>query len=96
MGAKRSDAFPELPTIGEFYPCYEANIWLGLFAPAGTPDPVRAEIATALDSPDVKQRLYDAGGLKPLTMPPADFASLIEHDAAKYEKIVREMGIAIN
>ena len=44
MVAKRSAAFPDLPTIGEFYPGYEVTIWLGLFAPAGTPAPIVTRI----------------------------------------------------
>ena len=71
-----------------------------VFAPAGIPQPIldrlREEIANALDSPDVKQRLLESGGLRALVLRPAEFASLIEHDAAKYEKIVRETGIAID
>src|SRR4029077_18457425 len=60
-GARRSPEFPELPTIGEFYPGYEVTIWLALFAPAGTPEAVlarlRAAIETTLAAPDVKQKL---------------------------------------
>src|SRR5207302_775441 len=60
-GGKRSAQYPELPTIGEFYPGFENSIWLGVFAPAGLPEAVlerlRAEIRRALESGDVKQRL---------------------------------------
>src|SRR5262249_15582653 len=47
-GKARSKRFPELPTIGEFYPGYGIDIWLGLFAPAGTPEPIVAQLRTAL------------------------------------------------
>src|SRR5215470_18680578 len=51
-GKKRSPLFPDMPTIGEFYPGYDVTIWLGLFAPAGTPEPIltrlREEIHKAL------------------------------------------------
>ena len=99
-GAKRPDAFPDVPTIGEFFPGYEATIWLGVFAPAGTPQPIidrlRDEIAKALASPDVRSKLNAAGGLQPLELKPAEFAALIESDSAKYGKIVREVGISLD
>jgi len=43
-GRQRSKGFPELPTIGEFYPGYAVDIWLGPFAPAGTPEAVIAAL----------------------------------------------------
>jgi tripartite-type tricarboxylate transporter receptor subunit TctC len=96
-GAHRSDLFPELPTIGEFYPGYEMTIWLGLFAPAGTPEPVlgrlREEIGAALASPEVKERLARAGGLQPFVTTPTEFAALIRRDYDKYGKLVREIGV---
>ena len=99
-GAKRSEAFPDVPAIGEFYPGYDATIWLGLFAPAGTPEPVmdrlRAEVGKALASPEVRQKLNTAGGLQPLVLKPPEFAALIESDAAKYGKMVRELGITLD
>jgi len=99
-GAKRSEAFPDVPAIGEFYPGYDATIWLGLFAPAGTPEPVmerlRAEVGKALASPEVRQKLNTAGGLQPLVLKPPEFAALIESDAAKYGKLVRELGITLD
>jgi len=99
-GAKRPEAFPDVPTIGEFFPGYEATIWLGVFAPAGTPQPVldrlRDDIHKALASPDVRAKLNSAGGLQPLVLSPAEFAALIESDAAKYGKIVRDVGITLD
>jgi tripartite-type tricarboxylate transporter receptor subunit TctC len=99
-GAKRSHLFPDLPAIGEVYPGYEMTIWLGLFAPAATPEPVlarlREEIAKALASPDVKERLNNAGGLQPLATSPAEFAALIHRDYEKYGKLVRELGVKVD
>jgi tripartite-type tricarboxylate transporter receptor subunit TctC len=99
-GAARSDVFPELPTIGEFYPGYEMTIWLGLFAPAGTPEEVLARLrqglAKVLVLPDVREKLHAAGGLQPLNMPPADFAAMIARDFAKYQKLVRDIGAKID
>src|SRR4029450_10603564 len=65
-GRERSPEFPDLPTIGEIYPGYEVTIWLGLFAPAGTPDAVLVRLRTAvnraLGAADVKEKLNAAGG----------------------------------
>lgn len=99
-GARRSAEFPDLPTIGEFYPGYEVTIWLGLFAPAGTPEPVlarlRAAVATALAAPDVKERLNSAGGLEPFASTPEAFAELIRSDYEKYGRIVKQVGIKLD
>jgi tripartite-type tricarboxylate transporter receptor subunit TctC len=96
-GAKRSDLFPDLPTIGEFYPGYEMTIWLGLFAPARTPDPVlarlREELAKVLAQPEVKERLANAGGLQPFVTSPEEFVALIRSDHEKYGKLVRAIGV---
>jgi len=96
-GARRSDVFPELPTIGEFYSGYEMTIWLGLFAPAGTPEQVlgrlREEIGKALASPDVTEKLGRAGGLQPFVTSAPEFAALIRRDYDKYGKLVREIGV---
>jgi len=99
-GRKRAAEFPDLPTIGEKYPGYEATIWLGLFAPAGTPAPVlerlRAEVNRALTDPAVEARLRDAGGLEPLITTPEEFGALIRSDYEKYGRIVREVGARID
>jgi len=68
-GLHRSDIFPDLPTIAEFYPGYEVTIWLGLFAAAGTPEPVlaslHAEVNKLLAEAETRNRLHAAGGLEP-------------------------------
>jgi tripartite-type tricarboxylate transporter receptor subunit TctC len=99
-GAKRSELFPDLPAIGEYYPGYEMTIWLGLFAPAGTPEPVlerlREEVAKALASPEVREKLGKAGGLHPLSTSASEFAALIRSDYEKYGKLVREIGVKLD
>jgi tripartite-type tricarboxylate transporter receptor subunit TctC len=98
-GAKRSEQYPELPTIGEFYPGFESSIWLGLFGPANIPDSVltrlRGEIRKALESPDVKQKMNAAGGLDPYVTTPQEFSALIRRDYEKYAKVVKEVGIKL-
>jgi tripartite-type tricarboxylate transporter receptor subunit TctC len=99
-GAKRSPQYPELPTIGEFYPGFENSIWLGLFGPAGIPEntlaKLRAELKRVLESPDVKQKLNNAGGLDPYVATPEEFAALIRRDHAKYAKVVKDVGIRVD
>ena len=99
-GAHRSAQYPELPTIGEFYPGFESSIWLGLFGPANIPEPaltrLRAEIRKALESPDVKQKMNAAGGLDPYLTTPEEFAALIRRDYEKYAKVVKDIGIKLD
>jgi len=98
-GKKRSPLFPDMPTIGEFYPGYEVTIWLGLFAPAGTPEPIvttlRTEVQKALGQPELADKLNVTGALQPLMESPEDFAALIRHDYEKYGKLAREIGIKV-
>jgi tripartite-type tricarboxylate transporter receptor subunit TctC len=99
-GSRRSPEYPDLPTIGEFYPGYEVTIWLALFAPAATPEPVlavlRAAVATALAAPDVKEKLNGAGGIETFATTPEEFAALIRRDYDKYGRIVKMIGVRID
>jgi tripartite-type tricarboxylate transporter receptor subunit TctC len=100
-GLRRSAAFPELPTIAEFYPGFETTIWLGLFGPAGMPEPVvarlRADIAKVLATPDVKEKLNrSGGGLDPFASTPEEFAGLIRRDYEKYGRIVKQVGAKVD
>jgi tripartite-type tricarboxylate transporter receptor subunit TctC len=99
-GEKRSATFPELPTIGEFYPGYSNSIWLALFAPAGTPEPIleklHAETSKALSQPDLKDKYNKAGGLEPYVTTRAEFAKRIADDYAKFGKLVKEVNITVD
>jgi tripartite-type tricarboxylate transporter receptor subunit TctC len=99
-GAKRSEQYPDLPTIAEFYPGFENSIWLGLFGPAGIPEAtlarLRSELRKVLESPDVKQKLNAAGGLDPYVASPEEFDALIKRDYAKYAKVVKDIGIKLD
>ena len=99
-GGHRSAQYPDLPTIGEFYPGFENSIWLGLFGPAGMPEAtlskLRAELKRVLDSPEVKQRMNAAGGLDPYLATPEEFAALIQRDYEKYAKVVKEIGLKVD
>jgi len=96
-GTKRSSAFPELPTIAEFYPGFENSIWLGLFGPAGMPQEVlarlRSETKKALELPEVREKLHAAGGLEPLVTTPEEFTALIRRDYDRFGKLIKEGGI---
>jgi len=99
-GKKRAPRFPDLPTIGEFYPGYAVDIWLGLFAPAGTPEPIvttlRTEVHKLLTNAEFAKKLNVSGSLEPLVLSPTDFSKLIHEDYEKYGQIVRQLGIKIN
>jgi tripartite-type tricarboxylate transporter receptor subunit TctC len=92
----RSEALPDLPTIGEFLPGYEASQWYGIGAPKNTPaeivDRLNKEINAALADPKIKARLADLGGT-PLVGSPADFGKLIAEETEKWAKVVKFAGI---
>jgi tripartite-type tricarboxylate transporter receptor subunit TctC len=96
-GKKRSPMFPDMPTIGEFYPGYEVTIWLGLFAPAATPEAVvtrlRDEVRKALGQQDFVEKLNVTGRLEPLNLAPKEFGELIRKDYDKYGKLVKDVGV---
>jgi tripartite-type tricarboxylate transporter receptor subunit TctC len=99
-GARRSAQYPDLPTIGEFYPGFENSIWLGLFGPAGIPETalsrLRTEIRRVLEMPEVRQKMNAAGGLDPYVTTPDEFQALIRRDHAKYAKVVKDVGIKLD
>jgi tripartite-type tricarboxylate transporter receptor subunit TctC len=92
----RSDALPDLPTVGDFVPGYEASGWYGVCAPSRTPveivDKLNLEINAALADPKLKARLAELGGAA-LPGSPADFAKLIAEETEKWGKVVRAANI---
>jgi tripartite-type tricarboxylate transporter receptor subunit TctC len=95
-GEKRSSVTPELPTISEAgVKGYEATIWLGIMAPAGTPRPVlerlNAEITRVTSRPDVVQN-WAAQGAVPMKMSLAEYEKYLHADIAKWAKIVKISG----
>jgi len=93
--AKRSEALPDLPTVGEFVPGYETSLWLGLGAPKGTSaeiiDTLNQETNAALTDPKIKPRLADLSGMV-LTGSPADFGKLIADETEKWAKVIKFAG----
>jgi tripartite-type tricarboxylate transporter receptor subunit TctC len=94
--AKRSDALPDIPTVGEFLPGYETSNWYGVGIPKNTPaeiiDKLNKEINTGLADPKMKARLADFGGT-PLVGSPADFGKLIADETEKWGKVIRAANI---
>jgi tripartite-type tricarboxylate transporter receptor subunit TctC len=94
--AVRAEVLPELPTVGDFVPGYEASQWYGLCAPKNTPkdivDKLNAEINAVIAEPAMKARLAAIGG-EPLPGSPADFGRLIAEETEKWGKVVRTAGI---
>ena len=93
--ATRSDALPDIPTVGEFVPGYEASTWFGVGVPKTTPaeivDKLNKEINAALADPNVKARLADLGGTV-LADSPAEFGKLIAEETEKWGKVVKFSG----
>jgi len=99
-GKKRLAAFPDVPTIGEFYPGFANSIWLGLCAPKGLPNAVAArlrnEVNRILTLPDVKEKFARSGALEPLITTPEEFAAMIKADYDKYGKVVKDVGAKVD
>ena len=94
--ATRSEVLPDVPTVGEFVPGYEASAWYGVGAPKNTPaeiiDKLNREINAALADPKIKARLADLGGTV-LPRSPADFGKLIADETEKWGKVIRTANI---
>lgn len=98
--AQRSPEMPEVPTIAEAgVPGFEARVWIGLLAPAGTPAGIvgklNGEIAKLMRTDDVKKLLVPTG-MEPDTDTPAQFGAFLKDDYEKWGKVVRESGATVN
>lgn len=96
-GDKRSTVLPNVPTASEAgVPDYEATIWLGIMAPAGTPKDVierlNEEIARAIAKPAIREAWASQGAV-PMTMTPAQFETYLKGDIDKWAKVIRQAGI---
>jgi tripartite-type tricarboxylate transporter receptor subunit TctC len=94
--AARSAALPDVPTVSEFVPGYEATAWFGLGAPKNTPSEIvaklNAEVNAGLVDTKIKERLADLGG-EPMPMSAAEFSKHIADETEKWGKVVRTAGI---
>jgi tripartite-type tricarboxylate transporter receptor subunit TctC len=91
----RSDALPDVPTVADFVPGFEASAWFGIGAPAGTPPEIIAllnrEINAGLADPKLKARLIELGGML-IAGSPADFGKLLAEETEKWAKVVKFSG----
>jgi tripartite-type tricarboxylate transporter receptor subunit TctC len=94
--ATRSAALPDIPTMAESVPGYDASGWYGIGAPKNTPpeivDRLNKEINTALADPKMKARLADLGAV-PMSMTPAEFGKFIASETDKWGKVIRDANI---
>jgi tripartite-type tricarboxylate transporter receptor subunit TctC len=94
--AMRSGALPDIPTVAEFLPGYEASGWFGIAAPKNTPseiiDRLNEEINAGVADPKIMPRLVDLGGM-PLSGSPADFGQLIAEETEKWRKVIQAANI---
>ena len=92
----RSTALPDIPTVADFVPGYEASLCVGIGAPRNTPveivDRLNKEINAALANPKINAQLADVGGMA-LAVTPADFGKLIADETEKWGKVVQAAGI---
>ena len=95
--AKRLDALPDLPTIGETVKGYEAFAWIGIGAPKGTPPEIIAslnkQLNAAVSDATIKQRLLALGATPMEPMTPEAFGKMMADDYAKWDKVIKSAGI---
>jgi len=96
--AEREPSFPDLPTVGETVPGYEATAWFGIGMPKDTPreiiDKVNAEVNRALADPAMRAKLAALGG-KPIGGTPEDFGKVIAAETKKWAPIVKASGAKV-
>jgi tripartite-type tricarboxylate transporter receptor subunit TctC len=94
--ATRSQVLPEVPTVGEFLPGYEATTWYGVGVPKKTPteivEKLNKEINRALADPKLKARFAELGG-EPMMMTPAEFEKFVVAETEKWAKVIRAANI---
>jgi tripartite-type tricarboxylate transporter receptor subunit TctC len=94
--AMRQEVLPDIPTVGEFVPGYEATAWFGIGAPKNTPsgfiEKLNREINAGLADPKIKTRLEDLGGL-PMPMTSIEFGQLIADETKRWASVIRSAGI---
>ena len=96
LGAKRFDLLPDVQTVAETVPGYEASTWAGIGVPRGTPPEIierlSREVNAGLAQSDIRARLADVGTV-PMVLSAAEFRAYIAAEAAKWDKVVKIAGI---
>jgi tripartite-type tricarboxylate transporter receptor subunit TctC len=98
--ARRSPALPDVPTVAELgYPGFEAALWLGILAPAGTPQPIierlNRELTAIVATADFRS-LMDKNGAEPISNTPEQFGAMIRAEVDRYGKVVKAVGIKLD
>jgi len=97
--ASRLPVLPDVPTVGESLPGYEATQWYGVLAPAGTPAPIvsvlNREIVSGLKDPKMQARLSDNGS-EPFASTPEEFAAFIKSEIALWAPIIKAAGVRVD
>jgi tripartite-type tricarboxylate transporter receptor subunit TctC len=98
-GTKRSEALPDVPAIGEAVPGYSAYVWMGLFAPRGTPQPIidrlHRELMAVMALPDVRS-YYASHSLEIVASTPADFAKFFREERERWARVIKETGAKVD
>jgi tripartite-type tricarboxylate transporter receptor subunit TctC len=96
--ATRSDVLPDVPSMGDFVPGYEASVWFGTHAPKNTPavivEKLNEETNAGLADPALRTRLIDMGGI-PMLMNPADFGKFVADEIDKWAKVIKFANIKL-
>jgi tripartite-type tricarboxylate transporter receptor subunit TctC len=94
--SKRNGAAPDVPTVGETVPGYEAILWYAFFGPKNLPKDIvtllNAEITKAISTPEMKERMASEG-LDPVGGPPSQFGDVLKRDVPKWTKVVKDANI---
>lgn len=94
--ANRSPLLPNVPTIGETFPGYDSDTWVGVFVPNGTPAPIISKINTAFNEtlydPGVKARL-EKQGISIAAGSPQELDRIVSRDVSQFSQVVKEQGI---
>jgi len=97
--ATREASLPNVPTVGETVPGYEASAWFGVSAPKGTPRDIVEKLNVAINQllvdPKIQKRLSELGGT-PIPGSPEDFGKLISNETQKWEKVVKASGATVD
>jgi tripartite-type tricarboxylate transporter receptor subunit TctC len=97
--ADRTPALPDVPTVAETVPGFEASAWFGMGAPKGTPqeivDKLNKEVNEALADPKIKARIAELGGT-PIIVTPAQFGEVIKAETEKWAKVVEFSGVKLD
>jgi tripartite-type tricarboxylate transporter receptor subunit TctC len=96
---KRSSALPDVPTVAESgFPGFEVSLWLGFFAPKGTPEPVIRKLhqeLTAIATSGEMKAQFEKNGADPVTTTQAELAKLLKDELAKYAKVIKAAGVQL-